>query len=110
MENIHDKAHELANLIKHSEEFNDYKRLRNLVMKADSTKSMVEDFQKRQLELQKKQIMGEEITEKDQTKLQELYLILAKNPTANEYLMAEMKLGQIMADVSKIISDAIEME
>lgn len=103
--NIYDRAHELVKEIKATQEYIDYKKLLKEVESNDSLKIMIEDFHSKQLELQKDQILNDNVDEKKKAKLQELFQVLSKDAKALEFINAEMKFGQIMADISKILSE-----
>lgn len=105
--NVYDEAHGLARAIKESQEFKHYSELREKVEANESINEMLKNFQQKQMELQAKAMMGEELGEEFQTTLQNLYGILAKDPLAAEYLQAEMQFSMMMNDVYKILGEAI---
>lgn len=107
MNNVYDAAHTLAHAIKDSEEFKKFRELEAEVKGNDSLKAMVEDFQKRQLELQAAQLQGIQPDEEKMNVLQELFSVLSKDPKAAEYFQAEMRFNQLMTDVSKILGDVM---
>lgn len=107
MQNVYDAAHTLAHAIKDSEEFKKFRELEAEVKDNESLKAMVEDFQKRQLELQAAQLQGIQPDEEKMNKLQELFGVLSKDPKAAEYFQAEMRFNQLMTDVSKILGDVM---
>lgn len=108
--NVYDGAHQLARAIQESEEFLKYKELEKEVMSDESLKNMLEDFQKRQLALQKTQMMGEELDQSEVEKAQQLFEVINKDPKASEYFACEMRLSQMLADVSKILADAMDFK
>lgn len=105
--NVYDEAHGLARAIKESQEFKNYSELREKVEANESVNEMLKNFQQKQMEIQGKAMMGEELGEEFQTTLQNLYGILAKDPLAAEYLQAEMQFSMMMNDVYKILGEAI---
>ena len=56
--NVYDQAHGLAQAIKSSEEFKRYDELKKKVAANQDLANMLKDFQKKQFELQAKQMMG----------------------------------------------------
>lgn len=68
---------------------------------------MMEDFHSKQLELQTKQMMGQEVTSEMMQSVQDLYQIIAKDPVAAEYLQAEMRFSVMMQDVYKILGEVV---
>lgn len=107
--NVYDSAHALARAIKDSEEYKTYKELKEEVNGNEHLSSMLKDFQEKQMTLQKAQIMGETLDSKAIENAQELYDIMIKDPKMVAYFAAEMKISQILGDVSKIIGEAMDI-
>ncbi|MDK2918523.1 MAG: hypothetical protein PWQ37_1256 [Candidatus Petromonas sp.] len=108
--NVYDSAHQLAKAIKDSKEYKEYKKLDLEISKSPELKEMITDFRKRQFELQSAQIMGKKPEEEKLKKVQELFQIINKDPKAKDYFEAEMRLNQMMADVSKILGEVMKFE
>ncbi len=108
MVNVHDAAHNLANTIKESEEFKAYRELDVKIQAAPELKNMIDDFQKRQFELQRAHMSGGQINPDDMKKAEEMFATITKDPVAAEYFQAELRLSQMMSDVSKILGDAMD--
>ena len=104
--NVYDQAHGLAQAIKASEEFKQYNDVKGRVKANPELDNMLKDFQKKQFELQAKQMMGEEVT----AAVQSLYGIMANDPLCAEYLQAEMRFSLMMKDVYEIIGEVAGME
>lgn len=107
MNNVYDAAHQLANAIKEAEEFKQFRKLESEVKENPNLKGMVEDFQKRQLEIQAAQLSGRQPDPKKMEQMQELFTVITKDAKAAEYFQAEMRFNQMMTDVSKILGDAM---
>lgn len=110
MRNVYDIAYELATALKESNEFKRFKAAKEKIEKDEKLKQMISDFKKKQFELEQKRLKGEEVTSSDVYSLQQLYQIISLNPDIEEYLSAEMMLAKIIADISKIIADSIELK
>ena len=106
--NPYDKARELARSIKESDVYKKFMEQKRLVDQDPETKTMITDFQKRQYEIQLKQMNEEELSEEDSQKLQDLFQILSLNNKASDYLAAEYQFGLMMQDISKTLSDIID--
>ncbi|MDN8763546.1 YlbF family regulator, partial [Staphylococcus aureus] len=63
--NIYDKANELEQTLRASEEYNKIKEQYEKVNANPETKKLFDEFREIQLELQTKQMQGEEISEVD---------------------------------------------
>lgn len=107
--NVYDSAHALAAAIKESDDYKKYKDLNDEIQKNESLTNMLKDFQAKQIMLQRAQIMGETLDQSEVDKAQELFDEMTKDPKMAAYFEAEMKISQILGDVSKIISDAMEL-
>lgn len=105
--NVYEEAHSLEREIKESEEYKEFKRLKEKIDAEESLKKMMEDFHSKQLELQTKQMMGQEVTSEMMQSVQDLYQIIAKDPVAAEYLQAEMRFSVMMQDVYKILGEVV---
>lgn len=106
--NPYDKARELARAIEESDVYKTFKEIKTKVDANEKTKSMIEDFQKKQFETQKKQMLGEELTEEDSKKIQELFSILSLDSLASEYMSAEFQYAQMIQDISKILGEVLD--
>ena len=105
--NVYDEAHSLANSIKQSEEFRQYENAKSLLKGNPEVDKMVKDFQAKSIEIQAKQMAGEQLGEDEMMNLQQLYGIIAMDPTANDYFQKEMRFSLMMKDVYEIIGEAI---
>lgn len=105
--NVYEEAHSLERAIKESEEYKEFKRLKEKIDAEESLKKMMEDFHSKQLELQTKQMMGQEVTSEMMQSVQDLYQIIAKDLVAAEYLQAEMRFSVMMQDVYKILGEVV---
>lgn len=106
--NVYDTANKLAFEMKNSNEYKEYKQAKDKVMQNPELKSKIEEFEKIRYEAQVLAIKkGEGDSEKIQ-KLQELYTILIDNKEIKEYFDLEVKFNVMVADVNKIIAEAIK--
>ena len=104
---VYDTANRLAVEIRESEEYKEYKRLKDTLMSNPETKKKIEDFEKLRYEIQLMQYSGEEKNEEKNKKLQEMYGILIQDSQIKEYFDLEVKFNVMIADVNKIIAEAI---
>lgn len=106
--NPYDKARELKKAIENSQEFKKYLEAKKIIEADESAKAMVDDFREKQFELQKKEMLGEEVKDEEMEKIQKLYSILSMNDKAGEYLKAEFGYARLMQDVSEILAEIME--
>ena len=105
--NVQNEGRNLAQAIKEREEFKIYNALKEQINNVPEFAKMINDFQMQQMQLQMKQMAGEEVTQEMMDQLQNLYAILMSDPLAGEYMQAEMRFSLMMNDVYKILSDAM---
>ena len=83
--NVYDTANKLAQELKNSEEYVNYKKAKETLTAMQTGKN------------------DEEKTKK----MQQLYIELYENPDAAKFFDAETKFNIILSDVNKIIGDAV---
>jgi len=108
--NVYDQAHSLAAAIRASEEFKQYDQNKKIIEANPELNNAINDFMKKQVEMQAAQIMGQQPTAEDMQKLQQLSLILMQDPSAAQYIQCQMRLSMMMADVYKIIGEAAGLD
>ncbi|MHB9146787.1 MAG: YlbF family regulator [Symbiobacteriia bacterium] len=108
--NPYDAAHNLARALRESDEYQHFADLRKQAETEPGTKEMLDDFHRRQFELQAAQLMGREPDKEALEQAQRLAETLNQHPRAAAYFQAEMRLAQLLADVQKIIGEAVEVE
>ncbi|PWI58074.1 YlbF family regulator [Sulfoacidibacillus thermotolerans] len=106
--NPYDKAHELVRALRESEEFRAMKKAVEQVGSDEQAKRMILDFHMKQLEFERKRLLGEETSQQDQADLQKLYDVLQLHTAVRDYLRAEYQFGVIVQDIQKIIADALQ--
>ena len=105
---VYDKVNELAKAIKESREYLEYKDLKKIISQDLNLKDKVDEFEKIRYEEQLLAVQGEKTSAEKMQKLQELYEILVKEPKVKEYFDAEVRFNLMIADVNKIIGEAIK--
>lgn len=106
--NVYDEVNNLGRAIKESKEFIEYKEAKERVNSVEGLKSQIDEFEKIRYEEQVLALQGEKQSEEKMKKLQELYQILVKNPEVKDYFDKEVRFNVMMADVNKIIGEAIK--
>lgn len=107
--NVYDAARTLATTIKNTEELKQYEAMKETVSQNSELTEMINDFQAKQMELQTKQIMGQEIDEEFTSQVQELYGVMMSDPIAAQYLQAELRFSLMMNDIYKILGEVINI-
>lgn len=105
---VYDEVNNLAQAIKESREYLEYKEIRNEVFSNSELRNQVEEFERIRYEEQLLAMQGEKQSDEKMAKLQELYSILVKNEKVKEYFDKEVRFNVMMADVNKTIGEAIK--
>ncbi|WP_096440270.1 YlbF family regulator [Alteribacter populi] len=108
MANPYDKAHELARVLKESEEFSKLTELHEVVNSDDVAKRMLDNFRKVQIELQQKQMQGAQISEEEIQNAQKQFELVQQHETISQLMEAEQRMSQVISDVNKIITEPLE--
>ncbi len=106
--NVYDEVNGLAKAIKESKEYLEYKQVKALLLANPELKEKVDEFEKIRYEEQLLALQGEKQSEEKMKKLQELYQILVKDNMVKDYFDKEVRFNVLIADVNKIIGDAIK--
>lgn len=106
--NIYDTANKLAYELKNSEEYNNYKKVKEEVNRNLDLKEKLESFEKVRYEIQIASINGLEQDKQKALDMQNLYIELIKNEMMKQYFDAELKFNIILTDINKIIGDAVQ--
>ncbi len=105
---VYDKANELARSLQESKEYIEYKKAKEEVKAIPGMKEKIDEFEKIRYETQLLSIQGEQQNEEKMKKLQELYQILMQNPKIKDYFDVEVRFNVMLADINKIIGEAVK--
>lgn len=108
--NVYDQAHGLAQAIKESEEFKQYKMYEEQIDANPEMSKMIKDFQQKSVEFQAKQMAGEEVGPDMMSGIQQLYSIVMQDPLCANYMQASMRFSLMMKDVFDIIGEATDQK
>ena len=106
--NVYDTANQLAEEIKQSEEYVTYKMAKEAINLNFELKNKIDEFEKTRYEAQISALQTGTDDENKMRHVQELYGKLIQNQEASRYFDAEMKFNILIADVNKIIGNAIQ--
>lgn len=107
---VYDKAYELKRALSECREVKDYKEALKKVKANPTNKRMLDDFRKKQIEIQAEQYSGKQPDKEKLDQLNKLYNIVSLNSDINNFLQCEYKFSKIMNDISKIISEAVDID
>ena len=104
------QAYRLADAIKASEEYQTYHGLKDTVMADETTAALIREYKKLQIALQMAAMTGQQADATDMQRFQGITTLLFSKPEVSQYLLAEMRLQQAMADIFKIITEAADLD
>lgn len=105
--NVYDTANRLAQEIKQSEEYMNYKMAKQAINLNTQLKEKMSEFEKERYDVQLEMMQTGKNNEEKYKKVQDLYAELVENEEAKRFFEAETKFNIMIADVNKIIGEAI---
>ncbi len=108
--NVYEEAHNLSNAIKQSEEYKQYKAASDKVKENPELDKMMKDFLDKQIQMQTKQMLGQEVEGEIMESIQKLSGIVMSDPVAADYLQCQMRFSIMIQDVYKILGDVITID
>ena len=105
--NVYDTANRLAEELKKSEEYANYKMAKETLNINHELKNKIKEFEEARYDAQITAMQTGKNDEEKVKKMQQLYVELIENDMAKKYFDAEMKFNILLADVNKIIGDAV---
>lgn len=105
--NVYDTANRLASEIKQSEEYANYKMAKQALDLNIDLKEKMMEFEKARYEVQLEMMQTGKQNEEKYKKMQDLYAELIENEEAKRFFEAETKFNVVIADVNKIIGEAV---
>lgn len=106
--NVYDTTNKLAQEIKDSEEFKNYKKYKEIIKSNIDISEKIKKFESLRYEIQISAMQGIEVNKEKEKELQEIYTELLAKENVKEYFDAEFKFNVLLADVNKIIGEAVK--
>ena len=108
---VYDSAHKLADELRQDEAVKNYKRLHDIVYADATNKALLDEYMRLQVRLQMSMVSGAgQLPTEDMQRFQKIASLLFINNDVQEFLLAQMKVQRMTADLIKIISDATGFE
>lgn len=102
----YDQANHLARQIKESEEVHEYQRLKELVEESETTRALIKEYRRLQMVVQMSAMAGQQVPGDDLSRFQQISSLLYAGTDTSQFLLAEMRLQQALADIYNIIAQA----
>lgn len=109
MTNVYDLANDLAQGLKNSDEFQNFKKAEAALKADEKHLKMARELMDHQQELQMKQMMGQ-ITDDDMKAFGTLQQTVMGIPVIADYFQSQMYFAMILEEVMKTIGTAVPME
>ena len=106
--NVYDTVNKLAQEIKDSEEYKNFKKYKELVKSNKEIAENLKKFEELRYSAQIAAMQGQKPEEDKEKELQTVYAELLSKENVKEYFEAEFKFNILIADVNKIIGEAIQ--
>ena len=109
MNNVYDIAHELCRSLKETDQYKNYVAAKKKADENEAVVKMLNDFHEKNAQYQTKVMMEGKPDEELMAQVQELYTIVIQDPTAAEYLQAELSYSQVIAEIYQILGEASQI-
>ena len=106
--NVYDTVNRLAQELKESDEYKNLKKYKELVNANQEIKEKLKKCQTLRYEVQIGAMQGLDADKEKEKELQEVYTELLSKENIKEYFDAEFKFNILLADVNKIIGEAVK--
>ncbi len=103
-------AYRLAQELRESEEYKTYHGLKESVMSDETTAALIREYRKLQVKLQMAAAGGQTAEPEDLQRFSGISTLLFSKPEVSNFLLAEMRLQQAMADIFRIVTEAAGIE
>ncbi|APH06078.1 YlbF family regulator [Bacillus weihaiensis] len=107
-ENLYDVAYNLEKALRESDEFKSLRKLYDEVNADEVANKMFENFRNIQLNLQQKQMSGEEITQEEIEQAQKSVALVQQHEKIAQLMAAEQRLSMVVTELNKIIMKPLE--
>lgn len=107
---IYDEANALAAAIRQSDLCREYRQLKEEIDGSETNRALIKEYKKLQMQLQLAAVAGSPTSDADSQRFQQIGTLLFAQPVTSQFLLAEMRVQQMMADVYKTLSDAAGLE
>ena len=108
MQNVYDVARELVHSLKECDQYKNYKAAKMKIDANEELAKMINDFTEKGMELQTLTMTGQAPDEESLAKYQQLYSVVMSDPSAAEYLNAQLTLSQIVSEIYQMIGEALQ--
>jgi len=102
----YDAANRLADQLRESQEVRDYRRLKAIVEESETTRALLKEYKRLQMTVQVSAMSGQSVPAEEMSRFQQISSLLYAGTDTSQFLLAEMRLQQALADIYNIIAKA----
>lgn len=106
---VYDTADRLAGELRASDEYQAYASAKERAMESDTTRALIAEYHRLQIQAQAAAVSGERNDEVLQ-KLQKIGEVLQFDAAASAFLMAEYRMNKMLGDVYKVLAAAVDVD
>jgi cell fate (sporulation/competence/biofilm development) regulator YlbF (YheA/YmcA/DUF963 family) len=106
--NLYDVANELERAIRQSNEYNQLKQAYLEVNADAAAKKMFDQFRQVQMNLQQKQMMGQEISQAEIDQAQQAVVYAQQNEKIAKLMQAEQRMSMMIGELNMVIMKPLE--
>ncbi len=103
-------TYKLAQDIRDSEEYRTYHELKESVMADETTAALIREYRKLQVSLQMAAVSGQAADSEDMQRFSGISTLLFSKQEVSTFLLSELRLQQMLADIFKIVTEAADVE
>ncbi|QSO51939.1 YlbF family regulator [Alicyclobacillus curvatus] len=105
--NPYDKAYELADALRTASQYTEMQQIRQNIERDPGTLRMLQDYRKRQWDIQSRRWMGETVSLAEQEQFERMTEVVAQNRDVSKYLELENYFQRLLMDVNEIVGRVI---
>lgn len=106
--NMYDEAYALQKAIIESSDFQTLRQKYQAVQADAGAKQLFEQFREVQMELQHKMMQGQQLSEADNARAQQIVAQVQQNVKISQLMEAEQRMNLLVTDLNKIILKPLE--
>lgn len=107
---IQEATSQLCNALRQSPEYMEYARLKAEIDGDSGLKALVKEYKRLQMAVQMRMLAGQGMEDDEGKRFQQLSALLFADQRTSGYLLAEMRLQKVMAEIFEKITRASGME
>lgn len=104
---IQEASNRLVDAIKETEEYKEYKRLKDIVYQDATNKSLLDEYKRLQYRMQASMATGQQLdtSSDDFQRMQKILQVLQFNSDCSNFLLAEIRYQQLISEVYKNLTE-----